>query len=861
MKGRAAKDKFQSNPVEEEAKNVVRPAEHTDRAVRMFGECTKAIIQAPDIISLFRDICRIAVETGGYQLAWVQPFGKEMAQRATPIAQAGDEKGQGPSFTFPIVINGKTPYALNLQTAVATTLSELENGLLTELARSLATGLQILTARAEQAKHEAQSHSESEQSAIEQALQDSEKQFRQAEEHLRLAVQAANVGLWDWNLATNQIYFSPEWKRQIGYENHEIDNEFNEWLIRVHPDDQERATQTINNYLASPWQDYNLEFRFRHRNGTYRWILAQASLLYDEEGKPSRMLGSHVDITERKQAEEKIRESEDLLTEMSQIAKIGAWEFDPTTLKGTWSSETARIHGLDPESSTNVEIGLSFYKPESRTKIETSVAQAIAKGEPYDLELELVTAKGEPKWVRTIGLPIKREERVVKVRGTFQDITSRKKAEIAFQHYNKRLTILRQIDRNIIGARSTSDIIQSVLQGIQQLITCTRISISLFESESEHVVVTVLDNDADPILRTGQRVPVLRAQMIENFKGRQSIIIPDLSVRHNSVAPAVTEQLIKRGIRSSLHVPLLAKDELIGLFSLFDKKPDFFSAEHQEIASDVANQLAIALHQNRLYEQIQQHAINLENRVAERTAELAVAKERAEDADRLKSAFLATMSHELRTPLNSIIGFTGILLQQLPGTLNSEQAKQLGMVQGSARHLLALINDVLDISKIEAGQFEVSHHPFDMHLLVQKVAQMTQVQVDKKGLLLRVDIKPDVGLINSDQRRVEQILINLVNNAIKFTEQGHVEIKCWVADGRIVSRVSDSGIGIKKEDIGRLFRPFSQIETGLDRTADGTGLGLSICQKLVNLLGGTINVESEWGRGSTFTFALPLAIE
>ncbi|MCA9902026.1 MAG: hypothetical protein KC433_27795, partial [Anaerolineales bacterium] len=140
--------------------------------------------------------------------------------------------------------------------------------------------------------------------------------------------------------------------------------------------------------------------------------------------------------------------------------------------------------------------------------------------------------------------------------------------------------------------------------------------------------------------------------------------------------------------------------------------------------------------------------------------------------------------------------FTGILLQELPGTLNSEQAKQLGMVQGSARHLLALINDVLDISKIEAGQLEVALSPFDMRQLVEKVGQSFQAMAEKKGLQLTVLLDPEVGLFNSDLRRVEQILINLVNNAIKFTHQGKVEIRCWIENGRLLTRVSDTGIGI-----------------------------------------------------------------
>jgi PAS domain S-box-containing protein len=230
---------------------------------------------------------------------------------------------------------------------------------------------------------------------------------------------------------------------------------------------------------------------------------------------------------------------------------------------------------------------------------------------------------------------------------------------------------------------------------------------------------------------------------------------------------------------------------------------------------------------------------------------------KAESADRLKSAFLATMSHELRTPLNSIIGFTGILLQKLVGPLSQEQEKQLSMVQGSAHHLLELINDVLDISKIEAGQAVVFEEVFDMGIAIQKSGEKIKPLAEKKGLALTTVITPKVIEITSDRRRVEQILINLLNNAVKFTEHGEVRLECQIENDWLVTRIIDTGIGIKQEDINILFKPFQQVDTGITRQYEGTGLGLSICKRLVDLLGGQISVESELGKGSTFTFTLP----
>lgn len=282
----------------------------------------------------------------------------------------------------------------------------------------------------------------------------------------------------------------------------------------------------------------------------------------------------------------------------------------------------------------------------------------------------------------------------------------------------------------------------------------------------------------------------------------------------------------------------------------------------------IGNDITERLHAEK---EIRELNASLEKRVAERTEELQTALVRAEAADKIKSAFLATMSHELRTPLNSIIGFTGIILQGMAGPLNTEQTKQLSMVRGSAKHLLELINDVLDISKIEAGQLEVRAEPFNLIALINRVISLLTPIAEKKGLSLLTSITSDLGDIVSDRRRLEQILINLINNAIKFTEKGNVTITAELLNDFRISEnaspasfvklsVADTGMGIKPEDLELLFQPFRQIDSGLSRMHEGTGLGLAICRRLLELMGGQIYARSVWLKGSEFTVLLPLQV-
>ena len=231
---------------------------------------------------------------------------------------------------------------------------------------------------------------------------------------------------------------------------------------------------------------------------------------------------------------------------------------------------------------------------------------------------------------------------------------------------------------------------------------------------------------------------------------------------------------------------------------------------------------------------------------------------RLQEMDQLKSVFLASMSHELRTPLNSIIGYTGLILMGMAGEINQEQREQLTVVKRNANHLLSLINDILDISRIEAGKVELSLEEFSLDDVVREVMETLSPAANEKGLELLTEVPEDITLF-SDTRRVKQVLVNLVGNAVKFTDQGSIKIAARVqGDENLEIRVVDTGIGIKKEDVYKLFQPFQQMGVSLTKKHEGTGLGLYLTKKLVTILGGDISAKSEYGTGSEFIFILPL---
>jgi len=277
---------------------------------------------------------------------------------------------------------------------------------------------------------------------------------------------------------------------------------------------------------------------------------------------------------------------------------------------------------------------------------------------------------------------------------------------------------------------------------------------------------------------------------------------------------------------------------------------------------------ALAADFNDMADQLQRSHADLERRVEQRTEELgrSVAELRAlgkqlELASQHKSQFLANMSHELRTPLNAVLGYTELMLDGIYGPMPQKAREVLDRVQFNGRHLLGLINSVLDLSKIEAGQIVLNIEPYDMTSLVHAAVESVGSLVRDKPIELRATVDPGLPVGRGDAQRLHQVFVNLIGNAIKFTDEGLVEVRAACADGRFILSVRDSGPGIDPADHERIFEEFQQVDNSITRQKTGTGLGLAVARSIVEMHGGTIRVDSALGEGATFLISLPVDAE
>lgn len=403
------------------------------------------------------------------------------------------------------------------------------------------------------------------------------------------------------------------------------------------------------------------------------------------------------------------------------------------------------------------------------------------------------------------------------------------------------------------------DIFPSVVRVISALVPCDRICVVVREGEKLVAALSFAEPPLECFQGKTWRSPGKTAvEWVMDHKTPR--LVRDLT-HEQTFADEVC--VAREGIRATLIMPLLVGGETVGSITVDSRMPDAYTQDHVAILSGFMEPLASTVRNAQLYEQVVHYSQNLERLVEERTRELQAANSHLAEASRHKSNFLTNMSHELRTPLNAVLGFAQLLCDQPDEPLTAKQARYADHILTSGRHLLTLINDLLDLSKVEAGKLTLRCEPFVLSEALAAALQEIQPLADAKRLTLALDADTVSAVLTADPVRFKQIIYNLLSNAVKFTpEGGRVAVTARASDhGEVVElAVTDTGIGIAAEDLSRLFERFSQLETETTKRLQGSGLGLALTKQLVELHGGTIAVASAGpGQGSRFTVRLPLA--
>jgi signal transduction histidine kinase len=321
-------------------------------------------------------------------------------------------------------------------------------------------------------------------------------------------------------------------------------------------------------------------------------------------------------------------------------------------------------------------------------------------------------------------------------------------------------------------------------------------------------------------------------------------------------------EIIKQtSMKSFVAVPLKFDDEVIGVLYVMSAIPNKFQDEDVDLLSALATQATISIKNAKLYQQVREHANQLETRIGERTQQLRQLNQQLQLASRHKSEFLANMSHELRTPMNAIIGFTKLVMRRSKEQLPQKQYENLQKSLSSAEHLLTLINQILDLSKIEAGRLEVYPARFRLETMIEECVRTVEPMIKAENVELSSNVAGDLPELYSDRDKLKQIVLNLLSNAIKFTERGQIRLEAKGEKEWIAIDVADTGRGIERDKFDFIFEEFRQIDGGATRQRGGTGLGLSISRHLARLLGGDISVDSIVGEGSTFTIKVPASLQ
>jgi signal transduction histidine kinase len=408
----------------------------------------------------------------------------------------------------------------------------------------------------------------------------------------------------------------------------------------------------------------------------------------------------------------------------------------------------------------------------------------------------------------------------------------------------EKLTALGEVSRAVSSTLDVETVLDTIVSRASQLAGGAGCSIYEYDEAAEQFELRATHHDDPAFVQALRATPLRKGEglMGRAAEMREPIQILDIT-QPGAYQSSVRDTLVRFGYRALLSVPLLREDQIIGSLSFNRKAPGEFPPEVVDVLKTFATQSALAIQNARLFREI-----------ADKSAQL-------EAASRHKSEFLANMSHELRTPLNAIIGFSEILAEKMFGDINEKQTEYLQDILESGRHLLSLINDILDLSKIEAGRMELELAEFDLPTAIENALILVRERASRRGIRLGHTIDDRLGTIGGDERKVKQVLLNLLSNALKFTpEGGRIDVDARLHDGVAEVSVADTGIGIAPADQDAVFEEFRQVGTA-DKKAEGTGLGLALSRKFIELHRGKIWVQSEVGRGSTFIFTLPVRRE
>ncbi|HMB44603.1 MAG TPA: PAS domain S-box protein [Candidatus Methanoperedens sp.] len=605
--------------------------------------------------------------------------------------------------------------------------------------------------------------------------------------------------------------------------------------------------------------------------------------------KPSKVFLSMItDITERSRMEKDLKLSEEKYRTLYETMAQGVVYHDSTGEIISVNPAAQKILGLsinhllgrtsiDPAWKAIHEDGLSF--PE---KMHPSMVALRTRKKVSDVIMGVFNPREKQyRWIIVNAVPQSRyaQTKPYQVYSTFIDITNIKQAEEEIQAVNMELMTMNRLITAATGILDIDKILETVLDESMKIVGFEGGSICLLNPD-ETLQLTVHRGLSEAMMLdlTANKVKVGECLCGESARVMKPLILPDPGAveKFNT-----REASFEKNIRYHAAFPIVTSGKCVGVLCVFTRTDKKLSGKGQKFLETITAQVALSIDNARLYQEGKDYVGKLEKKVAQRTFDLQEnqmsllnlvddmnratddlesANKRLLELDRMKSMFIASTSHELRTPLNSIIGFTSILLEGWSGELTPEQREQVRIVNTSGKHLLSLINDVIDISKIEAGRIEKHVSKFNLKEVIDEVVSTLKPDLNGRGLLLNVEAA-DLYL-NTDRKRLLQCLMNLLSNAVKFTEKGEIKVGAKSINNEIEISVEDTGIGMKKEDIPKIFTAFVRLDSPLTNKTSGTGLGLYLTQKLAKeVLMGTIAVESEWGKGSIFSMRIPQEVK